>query len=797
MKKLFLPSLIVLSTICSAQKMKIDTNVFLGYDTTAHYVMLRQSNVYNKSTAISQMVNLYSLTNNDSLNQYSTETDKVSSTYKFQQYNTGVPVYGAKMYVHCDGNNVMKLMNGTLINTFLTDASPAISGNNAINYAIKYCGAQTYKWQDTSYQNNLKRLKNDTTATYFPTPQLLYYPIDTAFSQYTLVYNVVLQSLIPYNTQSFIIDAKNGNLVTSIELLCSSIPSNNTPPNNKPIPAQSCFGACNPGNGNTLYYSVQNIYMWEKIQGFTCVNRLEDGACNGTDIKTRNLVAHNNASATAGAAADGEYEHEGNYYGPTDPGGQQAAVTAHWVMEKTNEYYRNIIGRSSFDNANGEVDIWMSSDALGGGNAYWDVTEKNLNFGSGDASYTPSGNPPVGLDIVSHEFTHGVTEETSDLLTTGISGALNEGFSDIMGTVIKDYIINNYSTYTGFNYTIGNDAYLSGSIVNFGTVHSWAQRNLAAPWSSQQPSTFNAGPFWMDPTNTAQSNDYGGKHINGAVIGYWFFLLAEGGTGTNDLRKAYCVSGIGKDEARAIAYKTWTQFLTTNSRFADARTWSIQAATDLYGYNSNEVAQVISAWYAVGVGPAFSGDHIIGGTINGNYNYSRNTTVIVWGMEANPGANVTITSGTEIQFWIPNGPPPYVDTYYKQGSKLAAYISASCAGGARLANNNNIGTNNNAITPTQNVTQSTASIENTSNSKSVNGFAIIPNPSEGVFNLMVDDYHIGSQAFVFNSVGAQVTSFYIQQTNSSIDLSTYDSGMYLVKILRSNGTSYNKRIIKQ
>ena len=38
------------------------------------------------------------------------------------------------------------------------------------------------------------------------------------------------------------------------------------------------------------------------------------------------------------------------------------------------------------------------------------------------------------LDIVAHELTHGVTDYTSNLIYQNESGALNEAFSDMMGT---------------------------------------------------------------------------------------------------------------------------------------------------------------------------------------------------------------------------------------------------------------------------------------------------------------------------------------------------------------------------
>ena len=41
--------------------------------------------------------------------------------------------------------------------------------------------------------------------------------------------------------------------------------------------------------------------------------------------------------------------------------------------------------------------------------------------------------------------------------------------------------------------------------------------------------------------------------------------------------------------------------MTANSKFTDARAATLQAASDLYGSGSNERAQVLAAWNAVGV----------------------------------------------------------------------------------------------------------------------------------------------------------------------------------------------------
>jgi len=82
----------------------------------------------------------------------------------------------------------------------------------------------------------------------------------------------------------------------------------------------------------------------------------------------------------------------------------------------------------------------------------------------------------------------------------------------------------------------------------------------------------------------------------------WFFLLANGGAGVNDIGQAFAVQGIGPDNAARIAYRNLTVYLQQLSTFADARAGAIAAARDLFGECSAQHAATINAWHAVGVG---------------------------------------------------------------------------------------------------------------------------------------------------------------------------------------------------
>ncbi|PIF47491.1 thermolysin metallopeptidase-like protein [Chryseobacterium sp. 52] len=84
-------------------------------------------------------------------------------------------------------------------------------------------------------------------------------------------------------------------------------------------------------------------------------------------------------------------------------------------------------------------------------NAFWDGDE--MAFGDGD------GKNFIGfvgsIDVIAHELMHGITQFTANLQYYGQSGALNEHFSDVFGTIIKQRLLK--QTPTEGDWLIGND----------------------------------------------------------------------------------------------------------------------------------------------------------------------------------------------------------------------------------------------------------------------------------------------------------------------------------------------------
>ncbi len=254
------------------------------------------------------------------------------------------------------------------------------------------------------------------------------------------------------------------------------------------------------------------------------------------------------------------------------------ATDAHWGAEMTHDLYLNTLGRNGIDGLGMQTDI-QAHDGLYV-NAYWSGT--GMLFGDGDASQYY---PLTSIEIVGHEFTHGVTQHTAGLVYAGESGALNESFSDIVGNTVR------------FLYSPSVATWFVGDQIVIPSMGGTPFRDMSNPNAFQCADTY-AGLFF---------NNGDIVHYDSGIQNYWYYLLTTGGSGTNDIGNNFAVTGIGIPDAIQITYRNLAVYLTPNSTFADAATFAIQSADDLFGGCSNQVIQTANAWYAVGVGTPFSG----------------------------------------------------------------------------------------------------------------------------------------------------------------------------------------------
>ena len=187
-----------------------------------------------------------------------------------------------------------------------------------------------------------------------------------------------------------------------------------------------------------------------------------------------------------------------------------------------------------------------------------------------------------GLDVVAHELTHGVTEYTSRLIYRNESGALNESFSDMMGTSVEFFFQPAGDGPQRAEYLIGEDV-----------IRPDGLRSMSNPASVGDPDHYSK--------RFTGAEDNGGVHVNSAIPNQAFYLAIEGGTNRTSGMTVAGVGGGNREQIEKVFYRAFTQLLPADATFSMARAATIQASRDLYGAGSAAERAVIQAWTAVGV----------------------------------------------------------------------------------------------------------------------------------------------------------------------------------------------------
>ncbi|MCF8465380.1 MAG: M4 family metallopeptidase [Flavobacteriales bacterium] len=445
-------------------------------------------------------------------------------------------------FAYTHGRNDMVSSINSKLPTQIGSLQPTLTEANALESAKQHIGAESYKWELAGEEQHLKWETDDAAATYFPKGELVYINPNFDFR----------------NGEDFRLaykfDIYAHKPLYRAEVFVDALSGEVLFENLRIHHADAV------GTAQTGYSGTKSIITDSNNGSF----RLRE-AGRGSGVRTFDM----NQGTTYGNAVD--FTDADNNWNNANANYDQYATDAHWGAEMTYDYFLNEHGRNSIDNNNMQINSYVHYD-VDYFNAFWDG--QRMTYGDGE------GNPLTALDICGHEMAHGVTENSASLVYQDESGALNESFSDIFGAAVE--FIHNPSS---GDWLMGEDV---------GTF-----RSMSNPPAYGDPDTYT-GTNWA--TGTA---DNGGVHTNSGVQNKWFYILVQGETGTNDLGDAYSVTGIGLDDAQAIAYRNLTVYLGSSSDYADARFYAIQSAIDLFGGCSPQAIATTNAWYAVGVGDAF------------------------------------------------------------------------------------------------------------------------------------------------------------------------------------------------
>lgn len=269
------------------------------------------------------------------------------------------------------------------------------------------------------------------------------------------------------------------------------------------------------------------------------------------------------------------------------------ALDAHWATDQTWKFYKNWHGRNSLNN-NGFKLICIVHDG-NYINAFWNGTYAA--FGDGNVLSGGSVYPLVSLDVVGHEFAHGFTQYTCGLVYAYEPGALNESLSDIMGKAIEWYAD---STSGKFTWNLPDDIGMTF-------------RDMKNPNTRSMPKYYK-GLYWY-----TGPGDNGGVHYNSSLFNYWFYLLADGDSGTNEKGYKFKVDSIGFFKASSLAYRLQAYYLTSTSQYPDAGDYAWMAAADLFGYCSKEYKAVLEALTTIGLFPQVGSGGFVETGNNTNY----------------------------------------------------------------------------------------------------------------------------------------------------------------------------------
>lgn len=247
--------------------------------------------------------------------------------------------------------------------------------------------------------------------------------------------------------------------------------------------------------------------------------------------------------------------------------------------DRTHDFYRDVLARNSIDGEGMEL---ISSVHFGHefDNAFWNGLQ--MVYGDCSGRVLAKGSLTRDLSVVAHEITHGVVQHTAGLRYRKQSGALNESWADVFGSIVKQH-------------TAGETAEQADWLVGEGilgtALHGTALRSMKEPGTAfdrdRQPAHMRD---YVDlPDDDDPANDHGGVHINSGIPNKAFYLVATR------------LGGRSWEKAGPIWYDALTTQLGPDSDFGYAARATIISAAKLYGEGNEEEKVVRSAWEEVGV----------------------------------------------------------------------------------------------------------------------------------------------------------------------------------------------------
>ena len=330
-------------------------------------------------------------------------------------------------------------------------------------------------------------------------------------------------------------------------------------------------------NGSTVQRSraLDSLTVSAQLSGerSTFTKTAADISPELVEIKSRNVYTANNGSTLPGTLVRAEGQ---------PASGDTAADEAYDGSGATYDLYKQQYARNSIDNNGLRLDSTVHYQK-GYDNAFWNG--KQMVYGDGDEDLPVAerifNRFTISLDIIAHELTHGVTQYEAGLNYFGQSGALNESFSDVFGSLVKQRNLSQAAS--AADWVIGAGLFTPN-------INGVGIRSMKAPGTA-----YNDPVLGKDP-QPAHMNDYqnvdydnGGVHINSGIPNHAFYITAIE------------LGGFAWEKAGQIWYVTLRDKLNATANFQQAADMTVQAAGEIYGAGSLEQNAVKKGWAEVGI----------------------------------------------------------------------------------------------------------------------------------------------------------------------------------------------------
>jgi Zn-dependent metalloprotease len=241
------------------------------------------------------------------------------------------------------------------------------------------------------------------------------------------------------------------------------------------------------------------------------------------------------------------------------------------------EMFDSQFGRQSIDGRGSTVSITVHY-GRDYDNAFWDGTQ--LVFGDGDGQIFDRFTKP--MDVMAHEYTHGVTQFTVGLAYQDQPGALNESISDVFASMAKQRVLG--QTAAEADWLIGAGLFMPGIKAN-------GLRSMREPGTAyDDPQIGRDLQVGSMSDYVATDTDNGGVHINSGIPNRAFTLAALD------------IGGYSWEKAGQVWYDTLVNGqLSAQASFESFAQATVTSARRLFMNDPSVAEKIQAAWIDVGL----------------------------------------------------------------------------------------------------------------------------------------------------------------------------------------------------